>query len=61
VAAKQKPLTTRNAEFVQAAEQRIAAHLEEIERAKSEGRLAELIRNTPSIREQLAGPTEASA
>lgn len=60
MASTNKALTSKDAEFIDAAERRIAAHLEEIERAKSEGRLAELIRNTPSIREQLDEPTEAS-
>jgi hypothetical protein len=60
VAAKKKPLTPEDAEFIRAAERRIEAHLEEIERAKSDGRLADLIRDTPSMRDQLGEPTQTS-
>jgi hypothetical protein len=45
-------------EFIEAAERRIAARLDEVERAKAEGRLAELIRDTPSVREQLEPPRQ---
>jgi hypothetical protein len=55
-----KARTIEDAEFIRAAERRIEAHLEEIEQAKSEGRLPELIRDTPSIRDQLGEPTQTS-
>jgi hypothetical protein len=52
--ARDEPLTIEEQQIVDAAERRIAAHLEEIDRAKSEGRLAELIRGVPPVRDQIA-------
>jgi hypothetical protein len=43
---------------IREAEQRIAALVQVVEQAHAEGRLAEVIRDTPQVREQLESPQD---
>jgi hypothetical protein len=53
VAKKSRHLTAAEQQRVEKAERRLAEHLDEVEKAYAQGRLAELIRDTPSVRDQL--------
>ncbi len=50
---KGRRLTPEEQRRITEAESRIEARLKEIDRAKADGRLAELVKDVPSVREQL--------
>jgi len=53
MASETRALTEDEERSIAEAQARLDARLEEVEKAKAEGRLAELVRDTPPVREQL--------
>ncbi|MFI5041929.1 MAG: hypothetical protein ACHQNA_08800 [Acidimicrobiales bacterium] len=53
VAKETRALTPDEERRIADAQARLDAHLAEVEKAYAEGRLADLIRDTPSVQEQL--------